>query len=315
MRHSAYVIFLVITGIAMCGCTHMLAEKLVTPPNEWEPRIAISNPADGRMIRVPVGPPGATLAAWVLDPPAGRPSRGTILLLHGILADHGWVRNTAHVMRDAGYRAVMVDLRGHGQSTGEHITFGVIESHDLLQLTNWLQRNHLAGDTIGVYGVSYGASTAIEYAALDPRVAAVVAVAPFATLADEAPHFAQTLLPVPGLFLSPQDYTNVLADAGQLAGFDPAKASPLAAIAHTRARILLLHGDLDMITPVSNSIRLHNAAPGNTELHVLRGEGHLIASLDVPGTVTRAAREWFAVNLRTDVSLSATVPLANAPKF
>ena len=309
MWNRVWVIVL-LGAIGMGGCTRMLAEKMVMPPNKWQPRVAMNNPADGRAIAVPVGPPGATLAAWVLEPVSDWPCRGTILLLHGILADHAWVRNTAHMLRDAGYRAVMVDLRGHGQSTGEYITFGVVESRDLVQLTTWLQKNQLAGETIGVYGVSYGASTAIEYSAIDPRVTAVVAVAPFATLGDEAPHFARTLVPIPGLFLSGHNYADVLVDAGRLAGFDPAEASPLAAIRHTHARILLMHGDLDAITPVRNSIALHEAAPEISELHILKARGHMLASLDVLGEVRDAARSWFDAHLEA----RAAAHISDAPQ-
>ena len=58
-------------------------------------------------------------------------------------------------------RAVLVDLRGFGESTGEHITFGVMDAQDLKQLTDALQQKHLCGDTVGVYGTSYGAASAI----------------------------------------------------------------------------------------------------------------------------------------------------------
>ncbi len=195
----------------------------------------------------------------------------------------------------------MVDLRGHGRSTGDHITYGVIESHDLILVTNWLQRNGLCGDTIGVYGFSYGAATAIEYAGADRRVSTVVALASFATLADEAPHLGKTLLPIPGLFFSDAFYSEILASGGKLAAFNPDAASPLAAITHTHAHILLLHGDLDMIIPIRSSMQLRDAAPQNTELHILRARGHLIAPLDLGGEVTAAARKWFGTYLdRTD---------------
>jgi hypothetical protein len=42
-------------------------------------------------------------------------------------------------------------------------------------------------------------------------------------------------VPVPGLFMSPVNYADVLKDAGEIGAFDPEKASPLAAIARTRA--------------------------------------------------------------------------------
>src|SRR4051812_13390987 len=237
------------------ACNHFLAERIVAPPNGGHlnpaqsaapTNLATNEP---RLVAIPVGPPVATLAAWVLDPEPNTPSRGTILLLHGILANHDWLRQTTRSLHDAGFRTVVVDLRGHGLSTGDHITYGVIESRDLRQLTDYLQSQKLAGPTIGVYGCSYGAATAIQYAAADPRVTAVVAVASFSNLYDEAPNIGRNILPVPGLFLSKDDYTAILADAGNIAGFAPASASPLDAITKTNANILLIHGDLDRVTP------------------------------------------------------------------
>ena len=45
---------------------------------------------------------------------AARPPRGTILLLHGYLQDRNYVTPWAVRLAQAGYRCVLVDLRGHG---------------------------------------------------------------------------------------------------------------------------------------------------------------------------------------------------------
>ena len=41
---------------------------------------------------------------------------------------------------------------------------------DLSQITTYLQEKHLCGETVGVYGASYGAASAILFAGRDPRV-------------------------------------------------------------------------------------------------------------------------------------------------
>src|SRR5436853_2381744 len=70
--------------------------------------------------RVPVGPPAASLSVWVLDPPTsvGAP-RGTVLVLHGMRDRKVTMLDLGRLLSRDGFRAVLVDLRGHGQSTGD----------------------------------------------------------------------------------------------------------------------------------------------------------------------------------------------------
>jgi pimeloyl-ACP methyl ester carboxylesterase len=315
MRHGATAI-LTACVLTLVGCSNrFLARRVVAPPNELRQKLTgplapIDNPTDGHL-RIAVGPPKATLSAWVREPEKGATPRGTILILHGFLAEHAWLGYADDAFHEAGYRTVLVDLRGHGESTGKHITFGVVESRDLVQLTDYLQRNHLCGDHIGVYGVSMGASTAIEFAAIDRRVTAVVAVSPFASFVDEVPHFGRTLLPFPGAFLSKSDYAAIIARAAEIAQFDPRDASPLNAINKTRAPILLLHGDKDAIIPYASSRKLHDAAPDHSELVILPNEGHVGACFDFSGDARKRGADWFDRYLATPAVAASSVP-ANA---
>ncbi|HVT82313.1 MAG TPA: alpha/beta fold hydrolase [Phycisphaerae bacterium] len=278
---------LLLLSLLLPACNDFLSERLIAPPNALSPtRGSTSN-----HLSIPVGPPSATLAAWINEP--STPARGTILLLHGFINDHSQVLPAAKALTAAGYRTVCIDLRGHGQSTGEHLTFGVDDARDLAQVTDYLQARNLCGKRVGVYGASYGAATAILFAGRDARVTAVVAVAPFSSLRAEAPYFGKHVLPVPGLFLSDADYRYVVNRMGRLAHFDPDDASPLAAIQETRAHVRLFHGDVDMIIPVEASRELAAAAPGRTQLTILRGKGHLAACFDVFGELREESRGWF----------------------
>ena len=223
--------------------------------------------------RIDVGPPPATLSVLV-DVPK-QPAKATIFLLHGIGDHKEDLQDWADHLTAAGYCTVRVDSRGHGRSTGKWLTYGVQESRDLSQLVDALG---IRGP-IGVMGMSYGAATAIEWAGYEPRVQAAVAVAPFASLRDVVPLYVPDSVPVIGRFLPHWLIMRVIDHAAHLAGFDPDAASPKAAAAHTKAPLLLVHGDRDTNVPLWNSALIVAHAP-TARLVTLAGEDHVRISGD-----------------------------------
>src|SRR5690242_4897295 len=110
------------------GCQGWAARILVEAPNRGR---SVEDLADGRAlpaelgleVRVPVGPPGASLSVWILDPAAGGPRAGgggdrrerpAVLVLHGWRKDKSAMLRIGRALAAAGYRAVLVDLRGNG---------------------------------------------------------------------------------------------------------------------------------------------------------------------------------------------------------
>ena len=216
---------------------------------------------------IDVGPPRATLAVVVVEPK--RPPRATIFVLHGIGDRKESMRHWGEHLAEAGYRAVLVDSRGHGHSTGQWLTYGVQESRDLSQLIDAL---HLDGP-IGVMGISYGGATAVEWAAREPRVRAAVAVAPFASLRDIVPIYTPRTIPVIGWLVPRWVQMRTVDVAGRMAGFDPDAASPRAAAHATHTPILLIHGKSDVTVPLGQSELIAASAPSVT-LTVLDAQDH-----------------------------------------
>ncbi len=121
--------------------------------------------------------PGRT-NGWTAAP------RGTVLLLHGYGLAQFSMAPWALRLAEEGWRCVLVDLRGHGKSTGKRIYFGTRETNDLSQLLDQLARDgHLVGPVAAV-GESYGASLALRWKGVEPRVGAVVAIAPYAVFSN-----------------------------------------------------------------------------------------------------------------------------------
>jgi pimeloyl-ACP methyl ester carboxylesterase len=199
----------------------------------------------------------------------------------------------ARAFLEDAHRTVLVDLRGHGRSTGEYVAYGALESKDLSDLLDELARRDLLEEPVGVFGVSYGAAVAIQLAGRDPRILAVVAVAPFTSLQDVVPRYVRLFLPGWGWFASAAAIRDAVVGAGLRGGFDPDRASPLAAIRIAGARTLLIHGEDDFLIDRSHSERLHAARPDRSDLLLVPGVGHNGVFHDPERRVSGAAREWF----------------------
>jgi pimeloyl-ACP methyl ester carboxylesterase len=275
---------------------------MASAPNRLNPLAGDANPLPplerllgvDQQFWVKVGPPEASLSVSLVEPADKlRPPRGTILVLHGILARSATMLPVANSLAKTGYRAVLVDLRGHGRSTGKFLTYGVQEAKDLSQVIDDLQRRNLLAGPLGVYGISYGATTSIHLAGGDRRVRAVVAVEPFATARDEVPHFGRVMAPGVGLLVSERAYQEALDEAGRLAQFDPDAADAVQAIRRTTAEILIVHGTNDWIVPHRQSELLHAAAPDHSQLVSIPCLGHVALWLDPGGRVAARAGAWF----------------------
>jgi pimeloyl-ACP methyl ester carboxylesterase len=243
-----------------------------------------------QQIQVPVGPPSARLDVWVMEP--NRPlARGTVLVLHGIRDSKTSMRGIGRLLADGGYRAVLVDLRGHGSSSGDWLTYGILDSQDLSLVLDAIDGQNLLTSPAGVFGCSYGAATAIQLAARDPRIRSVVAVAPFATL-DAAIHSYARLLGL-GFILPRGMIDRAVQDAGRLGHFDPSEASTLRAIRQTTARVLLIHGSLDWKIPPSSSQQLHTAAPSRSRLVLVQNAGHDSVMATLQDRLKAEILTWF----------------------
>ena len=280
----------------------LLSHAIVTAPNAVNPFVGPQNPLPpvesfagvDQQFRVDVGPPDASLSVSVVDPkPELGPPRATVLVLHGFVIRSVWMMGTARMLADAGYRTVLVDLRGQGGSTGRVMTYGVREAQDLSQVIDALEQRRLIAGRLGVYGYSYGASVAIHLAGRDPRVGAVVAVAPFSSMRDEVPHYLRTVFPVASSLVSKEKWQEAIDEAGRRGGFDPDEANALTAIRRTAAPVLLIHGAEDHLIPSWHSMRLNQAAPDRSRLVILPETGHISIWYDAHHEVADHARRWF----------------------
>jgi pimeloyl-ACP methyl ester carboxylesterase len=245
-----------------------------------------------RDLRIEVGAPAASLSVRILEPAgdASQPAaRGTIFVLHGIRDSKRSMVGVGEAFRREGYRVVLVDLRGHGQSTGDWLSFGDREGRDLKEVADALAAEGVLALPVGVYGPSYGGAAALQMARRDPRVRAVVTVATYTRMRDIVPLYSERV--APRWLLTTADVSAAMDRAGVLGDFDPSNADSVAAIASTTAEVLLIHGRADANIPWQHSESLHDASRSHSRLLLLEGLDHRTIMSDA--TVARESVAWF----------------------
>jgi pimeloyl-ACP methyl ester carboxylesterase len=209
------------------------------------------------------------------------PVRGTILLLHGYLQNRNYVVPWAVRLAQAGFRCVVLDLRGHGTSTGDHISFGAFESRDVTQVLDDLARRGWDVSHVGLFGVSYGASIALLTAGHDSRVSTVVALEPFASAERAVPELMRAAFASEAQGITDRQFAAAHLKEAKIAGFQWREADIQAALARTRAPVLFIHGEKDTWLSPDHSRELLRQAPAGSRLVLAPRENHVSLPLQV----------------------------------
>ena len=191
--------------------------------------------------------------------------RGTVVLLHGYALAQFSLAPWALRLAQAGWRCVLVDLRGHGRSTGKQIYFGRQEVHDLSQLLDELAQAGRLNEPVAAFGESYGAVLALRWKTVEPRLSTVVAITPYAGLSNTVLNLGREYagwLPRGVIRAGLKKLPSVLdVPAGEL--------DPTTGLTRNRVTALFVAGAEDKIAPVAGVEQLFAlAAPGSRLLVV-----------------------------------------------
>lgn len=218
--------------------------------------------------------------------------KGTIVILHGYRDAKENIAHWALCLAQYGYRTVLVDLRGHGRSTGDVIGFGAFEVNDLKLVLDELQKRGLAGEKIGMLGVSYGASMSLLLAARDPRVVAIVALEPFSDASKALVEFAHGVAPAEAARISDKSFAAAVKKAGERGKFSWDEGNVLAAMDRVNAPILFYHGAKDTWMSPEHSRILQAKAKGPSRLVILPMDDHVFLSMRL-GEIVPDVVAWF----------------------
>lgn len=236
-------------------------------------------------------PDGAALRGWKVRPQ--EPNGSWVLLFHGVADNRAGAIGPSEILLRAGYSVVMMDQRAHGESGGAMATYGWLERNDTRAVIDALVASEHPAHIFAL-GESMGAGIALQSAGIDPRIEAVVAEAPFASLREasydyaglqEYPLLGETLF-APGAWM-------MLYRGGKLAGFPASGVSPEQAVAARNFPVLLICDEADRTLPCRHAKKIYKAASGPKTLWTVPGAFHTAALGFAPEEFKRRVLAFF----------------------
>lgn len=188
-----------------------------------------------------------TITAWYAESKDNMP---TILFAHGNAGHLGYRAAKFRAFLERGFGLLAVSYRGYGTSEGHPTEQGLYE--DMRAGLHFLEERGLKPENIILYGESLGTGPIVTLA-MDSRFQAAVLEAPF---------------------------TSVSARAAEIYRIFPAqwmvkdRFDSLSKINRVVSPVLILHGTLDTIVPVTHGKKLFAAANEPKQIVLLENAGH-----------------------------------------
>ena len=198
---------------------------------------------------------GVRIAGWYVPAVQSGAGTPTVVLAHADDANKSDMLAWAEPLHGS-YNLVLFDFRNHGQSSGQTTTLGVREAVDLKAVVDWLARAKQPS-SIAVLGVSMGGAAAIDEAAADDRIGAVVLDSTHATLANAL----EARLEHDGYPLALPGAWSILLGGLLRTGEDMTVADPVQSIARYGDRpVLVIAAGNDRLIGATDSAELVAAA-------------------------------------------------------
>jgi uncharacterized protein len=271
-------------------------------------------------------PDGALLRGWKVTAP--HPNGSWVLLFHGVTDNRIGVIGQSEFLLRTGYSVLMMDARAHGASDGPMATYGWLERYDTRAIIDALMSHELhiavpsvvpASQRTGsasftsstsstssnsfhlfALGESMGAGIALQSAAADPRIEAIVAEASFANLREATYDYAGLRRsPLLGKTLFAPFSWTLLYRGEKLTGLPIAEVSPEKAVASRAFPVLLICDEKDEALPCRHTQMIYNAARGPKQFWEVPGAFHTAGLSFQPAEFERRVLEFFANVART----------------
>ena len=211
--------------------------------------------------------------------------------MHGVRANRLEMFGRAKLFSEQGFAVLLFDFQAHGQSTGERITFGFLESRDARAAFDWLKLRSPKGG-IGVLGMSLGGAAAI-LSEKPLEADAMVLEAVFGSLDDALGNRLKMYLGPFGRILAPLLRYQVKSRLG----FDPNLLKPAVSVAKVHLPLLLIAGANDRHATLDEMNQIYHAANEPKELWIIPNATHVDFSKFAPDEYRRRVLEFFQTHL------------------
>lgn len=198
--------------------------------------------------------------------------RGAIIFLHGIRRSKECSFPMASFFSKKGYDCYAMDLRSHGESSGEYITYGESEHDDLSSFIDYISENFGLDERVILWGQSLGAAVAFLTAEYDSRVDVLISESTYSEFERSVGDFFSFFTG----FNSPFIERIIVKRISSIAKFRPDDISPLNAAKNIDIPVMIVHGHKDnKISPVNAYELFYGLLSGNKRFLILPDASHL----------------------------------------
>lgn len=194
------------------------------------------------------------------------------IIFHGYRSNIGTDCNGGYYLSvKNGYNVLVVYQRGHRESGGKTITFGVKERYDCLDWISYVNERFGEDTPILLMGLSMGAATVLMATGLElpSNVKGVMADCGYSSPKEILQEVIKQMK-----YPLRLTYFFVRMSARIFGHFDPEEASAVEALKNAKVPVLIIHGDDDRFVPSRMSRDNYEACASQKEILIVPGAGH-----------------------------------------
>ncbi|OJV20771.1 MAG: hypothetical protein BGO30_05495 [Bacteroidetes bacterium 41-46] len=199
-------------------------------------------------------------------------NQGTIIFSHGIRRSKEIFYPLASYYSRLGFDCFSMDMRYHGESEGDFVTYGHLERGDLKELIDYIEKKWGINGKLILWGQSLGAAVSLLVAAEDSRVDGVVSESSYGRFENVAEGYFRLMA---GLNFKPAENVIVKRVIG-LTGLDPETVSPSIAAKRINIPVMIVHGGRDNKINPANAYEIYSALKNRmSSILILQNASHL----------------------------------------
>ncbi len=193
---------------------------------------------------------------------------GIIILMHGVRANRTAMTERAKFLYKNGYSVLLFDFQAHGESSGEYITFGYLESEDARAAVSFAKRQFPL-QPVAVIGQSLGGASCLigDYPI---EVDALILESVYPTIEEAVANRLELYTGKISRFFTPM----LTIQLRLRFGISPGKLRPVNGIKRVSCPVFVIGGSADRHTTLPETERLYHAASEPKELWIIQNARH-----------------------------------------
>lgn len=197
------------------------------------------------------------------------PSNRYVVLSHGYTSTRYGIYKYAALWKKLGYNCVLYENRGHGVNEPATVTFGKVESKDLITVIEDTYQRYGTDIRIGLHGESMGAGLQLMALRYQPKVDFIVNDCGYSEILPVLRWKVQQAFHMPSCL-------PILASpfARIFFGFWFQEVRPIDELKENEVPICFVHGIDDTFTHKWHSEKMYEANKGYKELHLFESADH-----------------------------------------